>query len=101
MIYLFICSWKLCFDLKKIQIYCIFFVCYQVGVKIDASSFSLTRMVTFLPFYILVNGTKHPIFICEDGQDNWAQVDPQQVLDASFLFFWSIITNRMYLFDSV
>ncbi|XP_015249617.1 PREDICTED: vacuolar protein sorting-associated protein 13A isoform X2 [Cyprinodon variegatus] len=57
---------------------------YRVGVKIDASSFSLTRMVTFLPFYILVNGTKHPIFICEDGQDNWAQVDSQQ----SAVPFW-------------
>uniref|UniRef100_A0AAX7UBY2 Vacuolar protein sorting 13 homolog A n=1 Tax=Astatotilapia calliptera TaxID=8154 RepID=A0AAX7UBY2_ASTCA len=36
---------------------------YLVGVKIDASSFSLTRIVTFVPFYMLVNRTKHSVFI--------------------------------------
>uniref|UniRef100_A0A8C4FH35 Vacuolar protein sorting 13 homolog A n=1 Tax=Dicentrarchus labrax TaxID=13489 RepID=A0A8C4FH35_DICLA len=46
---------------------------YLVGVKIDASSFSLTRMVTFVPFYMLVNRTKHSVFICEEGQDNWTE----------------------------
>uniref|UniRef100_A0A4W6GAF9 Vacuolar protein sorting 13 homolog A n=1 Tax=Lates calcarifer TaxID=8187 RepID=A0A4W6GAF9_LATCA len=40
---------------------------YLVGVKIDASSFSLTRIVTFVPFYMLVNRTKHSVFICEEG----------------------------------
>uniref|UniRef100_A0A8D3D9W2 Vacuolar protein sorting 13 homolog A n=1 Tax=Scophthalmus maximus TaxID=52904 RepID=A0A8D3D9W2_SCOMX len=51
---------------------------YLVGVKIDASSFSLTRIVTFVPFYMLVNRTKHSVFICEEGQDNWSEAQPEQ-----------------------
>uniref|UniRef100_A0A3B4Z0W4 Vacuolar protein sorting 13 homolog A n=1 Tax=Stegastes partitus TaxID=144197 RepID=A0A3B4Z0W4_9TELE len=46
---------------------------YLVGVKIDASSFSLTRIVTFVPFYMLVNRTKHSVFICEEGQETWTE----------------------------
>uniref|UniRef100_A0A665TDV3 Vacuolar protein sorting 13 homolog A n=1 Tax=Echeneis naucrates TaxID=173247 RepID=A0A665TDV3_ECHNA len=46
---------------------------YLVGVKIEASSFSLTRMVTFVPFYMLVNRTKHSVFVCEEGQENWTE----------------------------
>uniref|UniRef100_A0A3B3UNQ2 Vacuolar protein sorting 13 homolog A n=1 Tax=Poecilia latipinna TaxID=48699 RepID=A0A3B3UNQ2_9TELE len=46
---------------------------YLVGVKIDASSFSLTRIVTFVPFYMLVNSTKHRVFVCEEGLENWTQ----------------------------
>uniref|UniRef100_A0A8C4GTJ0 Vacuolar protein sorting 13 homolog A n=1 Tax=Dicentrarchus labrax TaxID=13489 RepID=A0A8C4GTJ0_DICLA len=57
---------------------------YLVGVKIDASSFSLTRMVTFVPFYMLVNRTKHSVFICEEGQDNWTEAHPEQ----SAIPFW-------------
>ncbi|KAM4616365.1 intermembrane lipid transfer protein VPS13A [Polymixia lowei] len=57
---------------------------YMVGVKIDASSFSLTRIVTFVPFYMLVNRTKHVIWISEEAQDSWTQVQPEQ----SALPFW-------------
>ncbi|AWP07199.1 putative vacuolar protein sorting-associated protein 13A [Scophthalmus maximus] len=57
---------------------------YLVGVKIDASSFSLTRIVTFVPFYMLVNRTKHSVFICEEGQDNWSEAQPEQ----SAIPFW-------------
>lgn len=57
---------------------------YLVGVKIDASSFSLTRIVTFVPFYMLVNRTKHSVFICEVGQDNWTEAKPEQ----SAIPFW-------------
>uniref|UniRef100_A0A8C2WCC4 Vacuolar protein sorting 13 homolog A n=1 Tax=Cyclopterus lumpus TaxID=8103 RepID=A0A8C2WCC4_CYCLU len=57
---------------------------YLVGVKIDASSFSLTRIVTFVPFYMLVNRTKHSVFICEVGQNNWTEAQPEQ----SALPFW-------------
>uniref|UniRef100_A0AAR2JIG9 Vacuolar protein sorting 13 homolog A n=1 Tax=Pygocentrus nattereri TaxID=42514 RepID=A0AAR2JIG9_PYGNA len=49
---------------------------YLVGVKIDASSFSLTRLVTFLPFYMLVNRTKHVIRVCEEGKDDWTEAKP-------------------------
>uniref|UniRef100_A0A8C9WQF1 Vacuolar protein sorting 13 homolog A n=1 Tax=Scleropages formosus TaxID=113540 RepID=A0A8C9WQF1_SCLFO len=52
---------------------------YLVGVKIDASSFSLTRIVTFVPFYMLVNATKHIIKISEEGQENWVEAHPEQV----------------------
>ncbi|XP_052420043.1 vacuolar protein sorting-associated protein 13A isoform X3 [Carassius gibelio] len=51
---------------------------YMVGVKIDATSFSLTRLVTFLPFYMLVNRTKHIIRVCEEGLDQWTEARPGQ-----------------------
>lgn len=54
-------------------------VLFQVGVKIDASSFSLTRIVTFVPFYMLVNRTKHSVFICEEGQETWTEAKSEQV----------------------
>ncbi|XP_072243960.1 intermembrane lipid transfer protein VPS13A isoform X1 [Leuresthes tenuis] len=57
---------------------------YLVGVKIDASSFSLTRIVTFVPFYMLVNRTKQRVFICEEGQENWTEAQPEQ----SAVPFW-------------
>ncbi|KAM9359845.1 intermembrane lipid transfer protein VPS13A [Symphorus nematophorus] len=57
---------------------------YLVGVKIDTSSFSLTRIVSFVPFYMLVNRTKHSVFICEEGQDNWTEAQPEQ----SAIPFW-------------
>uniref|UniRef100_A0A7N6BFF1 Vacuolar protein sorting 13 homolog A n=1 Tax=Anabas testudineus TaxID=64144 RepID=A0A7N6BFF1_ANATE len=57
---------------------------YLVGVKIDASSFSLTRIVTFVPFYMLVNRTKHTVFICEEGQNSWTEAQPEQ----SAVPFW-------------
>uniref|UniRef100_A0A8C5F4Z8 Vacuolar protein sorting 13 homolog A n=1 Tax=Gadus morhua TaxID=8049 RepID=A0A8C5F4Z8_GADMO len=57
---------------------------YLVGVKIDACSFSLTRIVTFVPFYLLKNRTKHVILISEEGQDNWTPAPPEQ----STIPFW-------------
>ncbi|XP_068460599.1 intermembrane lipid transfer protein VPS13A isoform X2 [Clinocottus analis] len=60
------------------------YIDYLVGVKIDASSFSLTRIVTFVPFYMLVNRTKHSVYICEVGQENWTEAQPEQ----SALPFW-------------
>ncbi|KAK7933821.1 hypothetical protein WMY93_004717 [Mugilogobius chulae] len=57
---------------------------YMVGVKIEASSFSLTRIVTFVPFYTLVNRTKHKVFVCEEGLENWTESEPEQ----SAVPFW-------------
>ncbi|XP_017269300.1 vacuolar protein sorting-associated protein 13A isoform X2 [Kryptolebias marmoratus] len=57
---------------------------YLVGVKIEATSFSLTRIVTFVPFYMLVNRTKHRVFICEEGQNSWTEAEPEQ----SAVPFW-------------
>ncbi|XP_051807014.1 vacuolar protein sorting-associated protein 13A isoform X1 [Acanthochromis polyacanthus] len=65
---------------------------YLVGVKIDASSFSLTRIVTFVPFFMLVNRTKHSVFICEEGQENWTEAEPEQ----SAVPFWpENVTKRL------
>ncbi|XP_064209296.1 vacuolar protein sorting-associated protein 13A [Anguilla rostrata] len=52
---------------------------YLVGVKIDASSFSLTRIVSFVPFYLLVNKTKHTIKVSEEDEENWTEAPPDQV----------------------
>ncbi|KAL2092597.1 hypothetical protein ACEWY4_012395 [Coilia grayii] len=57
---------------------------YLVGVKIDATSFSLTRVVTFVPFYVLENHTKHLISVCEEGRDQWTEAPPLQ----SAVPFW-------------
>lgn len=48
-------------------------------MKIEASSFTLTRIVTFVPFYTLVNKTKESVFICEEGLDNWTEAQPEEV----------------------
>lgn len=50
-----------------------------MGVKIDTCGFSLTRIVTFMPFYMLVNRTKQSVFVCEEGQENWTEAGPEQV----------------------
>ncbi|KAJ3603606.1 hypothetical protein NHX12_028351 [Muraenolepis orangiensis] len=57
---------------------------YLVGVKIDASSFSLTRIVTFVPFYLLVNRTEHVILLSQEGQDSCTRAEPEQ----SAIPFW-------------
>lgn len=61
-------------------------------MKIEASSFTLTRIVTFVPFYTLVNKTKESVFICEDGLDNWTEAQPEEVSDKP-VNFWICISN--------
>lgn len=56
-------------------------------MKIEASSFTLTRIVTFVPFYTLVNKTKESVFICEDGLDNWTEAQPEEVREQKQLMF--------------
>lgn len=88
----------------------LFSVLFQVGVKIDASSFSLTRIVTFVPFYMLVNRTKHSVFICEDGQETWTEAKSEEVRACSdfslfeqcrlrsWFWFEYIIDTRSWVF---
>uniref|UniRef100_A0A452VEA7 Vacuolar protein sorting 13 homolog A n=1 Tax=Ursus maritimus TaxID=29073 RepID=A0A452VEA7_URSMA len=45
---------------------------YQVGVTIDLSSFNITRIVTFTPFYMIENKSKYHISVAEQGNDKWA-----------------------------
>lgn len=56
-------------------------------MKIEASSFTLTRIVTFVPFYTLVNNTKSSVFICEEGLDNWTEARPEEVSDKKVVFY--------------
>ncbi|XP_038659808.1 LOW QUALITY PROTEIN: vacuolar protein sorting-associated protein 13A [Scyliorhinus canicula] len=51
---------------------------YQVGVRIDNSSFNLTRIVTFTPFYMLINRTKHRLEIAEECESKWLGIDSDQ-----------------------
>ncbi|GCC25095.1 hypothetical protein chiPu_0003500 [Chiloscyllium punctatum] len=51
---------------------------YQVGVKIDNSSFNLTRIVTFTPFHMLINRTKHKIEVTEECDSKWLGIDSNQ-----------------------
>ncbi|XP_032873462.1 vacuolar protein sorting-associated protein 13A isoform X1 [Amblyraja radiata] len=51
---------------------------YQVGVRIDTSSFNLTRIVTFTPYYMLINQTKYRIDVTEECEAKWQRVDSNQ-----------------------
>ncbi|GCB80708.1 hypothetical protein scyTo_0016347 [Scyliorhinus torazame] len=53
---------------------------YQVGVRLDNSSFNLTRIVTFTPFYMLINRTKHRIEIAEECESKWLGIDSDQCI---------------------
>lgn len=64
-------------------------------MKIEASSFTLTRIVTFVPFYTLVNKTKESVFICEDGLDNWTETQPEEVSDKPVNF--CICNTALYI----
>uniref|UniRef100_A0A3Q1GUY5 Vacuolar protein sorting 13 homolog A n=1 Tax=Acanthochromis polyacanthus TaxID=80966 RepID=A0A3Q1GUY5_9TELE len=52
---------------------------YLVGVKIDASSFSLTRIVTFVPFFMLVNRTKHTASMTASAVPFWPENDTKRL----------------------
>ncbi|XP_067886095.1 vacuolar protein sorting-associated protein 13A [Heterodontus francisci] len=53
---------------------------YQVGVRIDSSSFNLTRIVTFTPFHMLINQTKHRIEVVEECETKWLSIDSNQCI---------------------
>uniref|UniRef100_G3T225 Vacuolar protein sorting 13 homolog A n=1 Tax=Loxodonta africana TaxID=9785 RepID=G3T225_LOXAF len=40
---------------------------YQVGVTIDLSSFNITRIVTFTPFYMIKNKSKYCVSVAEEA----------------------------------
>ncbi|XP_040272989.1 LOW QUALITY PROTEIN: vacuolar protein sorting-associated protein 13A [Bufo bufo] len=42
---------------------------YQVGVSIHASSFNLTRIVTFTPFFMIANRSIYKVHIIEEGSE--------------------------------
>uniref|UniRef100_UPI00398E4939 intermembrane lipid transfer protein VPS13A isoform X2 n=1 Tax=Pristiophorus japonicus TaxID=55135 RepID=UPI00398E4939 len=53
---------------------------YQVGVRIDTSSFNLTRIVTFTPFHTLINRTKHRIEVTEECEAKWLRIDSNECI---------------------
>uniref|UniRef100_A0A667GVK4 Vacuolar protein sorting 13 homolog A n=1 Tax=Lynx canadensis TaxID=61383 RepID=A0A667GVK4_LYNCA len=53
---------------------------YQVGVTIDLSSFNITRIVTFTPFYMIENKSKYHISVAEEGNDKWLSLDLEQCI---------------------
>nr|XP_035959114.1 vacuolar protein sorting-associated protein 13A isoform X4 [Halichoerus grypus] len=53
---------------------------YQVGVTIDLSSFNITRIVTFTPFYMIENKSKYHVSVAEQGNDKWLSLDLEQCI---------------------
>uniref|UniRef100_A0A2K5EP98 Vacuolar protein sorting 13 homolog A n=1 Tax=Aotus nancymaae TaxID=37293 RepID=A0A2K5EP98_AOTNA len=53
---------------------------YQVGVTIDLSSFNITRIVTFTPFYMIKNKSKYHISVAEEGSGKWLSLDLEQCI---------------------
>lgn len=53
---------------------------YQVGVTINLSSFNITRIVIFTPFYMIKNKSKYHISVAEEGSDKWLSLDLEQCI---------------------
>ncbi|XP_072137655.1 intermembrane lipid transfer protein VPS13A isoform X1 [Mobula birostris] len=53
---------------------------YQVGVRIDTSSFNLTKIVTFTPFHMIINRTKYRIEVTEECDAKWLSIDSNQCI---------------------
>uniref|UniRef100_A0A4X1W2B7 Vacuolar protein sorting 13 homolog A n=1 Tax=Sus scrofa TaxID=9823 RepID=A0A4X1W2B7_PIG len=53
---------------------------YQVGVTIDLSSFNITRIVTFTPFFLIENKSKYRVSVAEEGSDKWFSLDLEQCI---------------------
>ncbi|XP_062985430.1 intermembrane lipid transfer protein VPS13A isoform X2 [Elgaria multicarinata webbii] len=51
---------------------------YQVGVTIHNSSFNITRIVTFTPFFMITNRSTHVLEVAEEGSENWISILLQQ-----------------------
>uniref|UniRef100_A0A8C4VB39 Vacuolar protein sorting 13 homolog A n=1 Tax=Falco tinnunculus TaxID=100819 RepID=A0A8C4VB39_FALTI len=52
---------------------------YQVGVTINNSSFNITRIVTFTPFFMISNRSKYTLEVAEEGKEKWIPLVLQQV----------------------
>ncbi|XP_053558459.1 intermembrane lipid transfer protein VPS13A isoform X2 [Bombina bombina] len=65
---------------------------YQVGVTIYASSFNLTRIVTFTPFFMVTNRSMYNVEVIEEGMEKWSTVCSEQCIP-----FWPENTNNKLL----
>uniref|UniRef100_A0A670J3P0 Vacuolar protein sorting 13 homolog A n=1 Tax=Podarcis muralis TaxID=64176 RepID=A0A670J3P0_PODMU len=52
---------------------------YQVGVTIHNSSFNITRIVTFTPFFMITNRSMHTLEVAEEDSEKWIPIISQQV----------------------
>ncbi|XP_054438980.1 intermembrane lipid transfer protein VPS13A isoform X2 [Pteronotus mesoamericanus] len=57
-----------------------FFNNNKVGVTIDLSSFNITRIVTFTPFYMIENKSKYRISVADEGNGTWLSLDLGQCI---------------------
>uniref|UniRef100_A0A8C4XVK5 Vacuolar protein sorting 13 homolog A n=1 Tax=Falco tinnunculus TaxID=100819 RepID=A0A8C4XVK5_FALTI len=53
---------------------------YQVGVTINNSSFNITRIVTFTPFFMISNRSKYTLEVAEEGKEKWIPLVLQQCI---------------------
>uniref|UniRef100_A0A8C8SXH0 Vacuolar protein sorting 13 homolog A n=1 Tax=Pelusios castaneus TaxID=367368 RepID=A0A8C8SXH0_9SAUR len=53
---------------------------YQVGVTINNSSFNITRIVTFTPFFMVANRSKYTLEVAEEGKEKWIPITFQQCI---------------------
>uniref|UniRef100_A0A8B9FTC5 Vacuolar protein sorting 13 homolog A n=1 Tax=Amazona collaria TaxID=241587 RepID=A0A8B9FTC5_9PSIT len=53
---------------------------YHVGVTIDNSSFNITRIVTFTPFFMISNRSKYTLEVAEEGKEKWIPIVLQQCI---------------------
>ncbi|XP_019641996.1 PREDICTED: vacuolar protein sorting-associated protein 13A-like [Branchiostoma belcheri] len=55
---------------------------YQVWLEIQLSKLKLTKMVTLLPFFMVVNKTTAEVTFTEEGQEEeyWTVIQPEEVL---------------------
>ncbi|XP_014442114.1 vacuolar protein sorting-associated protein 13A isoform X2 [Tupaia chinensis] len=65
---------------------------YQVGVTIDLSSFNITRIVTFTPFYMIKNKSKYHVSVAEEGNDKWLSLELDQCIP-----FWPMDASSKLL----
>jgi len=54
-------------------------------LHIQMSKLKLTKIVTILPYFTIVNNTTHMLRYMEDDQltDLWLNIDPKEVTDAN------------------
>ncbi|RMC19250.1 hypothetical protein DUI87_03856 [Hirundo rustica rustica] len=46
----------------------------KVGVTINNSSFNITRIVTFTPFFMISNRSKYTLEVAEEGKEKWIPI---------------------------
>ena len=61
----------------------------EVGVSIHLSNFGLNRIVTFTPYYMVLNNSSVSLLVKESGKEIWVDVSPGECLP-----FWPCAGDR-------